>query len=581
MKNIRTIYTVALFLTFHLSFFTFCKVRSQTIIALHNFGNGTDGSGPWGTVTASPSGTQLFGMTSTGGTSGNGIIFSMDTDGTHYKVLANFNGTNGSYGEGDLLLVGKQLYGMTTSGGNVGNGNIFSIDTDGTNLKNLYSFTIAGALGYDQEPSGDLVLSGKQLFGTTTYQANAGSVFSIDTDGTNYKNLITFNGTNGDEPFFGGLVLSGKQLFGMTSEGGGSFPIFGNGTIFSIDTNGTAFKLLLTFPLASVTEGSYPEGQLILSGKQLFGATSSGGTNADGNLFSIDTDGTAFKNLFSFNGANGNAPMATLTRVGNTLYGTTAVGGTNNDGVAFSIDSNGSAATYTDLANFNGTNGKIPNGSLTLIGHTWFGMTLQGGTYGGGVVFKIGGVPIPLPITLTSFTANYIERDNNVLTQWTVATQVNNKLFTVERSHDGGEWIAVGTLPGAGNSSESLTYSLADNNPIPGTSYYRLKQTDYDGHETTFNTVAVNITANQNTMHLYPNPVGLTATLNYNSVSGKSLAVTITDIAGRTISVQEVNTIQQGENSISIGASSLTAGIYFLTANNGIDKPLMIKFVKE
>ena len=69
------------------------------------------------------------------------------------------------------------------------------------------------------------------------------------------------------------------------------------------------------------TDGGAPRGSLILSGKTLYGMTYSGGVNNDGNIFSIDTDGSNYQVLQTFNGTNGQFPCGALTLSGNELYG--------------------------------------------------------------------------------------------------------------------------------------------------------------------------------------------------------------------------------------------------------------------
>lgn len=85
----------------------------------------------------------------------------------------------------------------------------------------------------------------------------------------------------------------------------------------------------------------------------------------------------------------------------------------------------------------------------------------------------------PLPITLLSFAA--IPFGNTVKTDWTTLSEVNNDYFTLERSRDGINFEYVGTVEGAGTSTNSINYSYFDYRPHQGLSYYRLKQTDYDG----------------------------------------------------------------------------------------------------
>ncbi|HKK39552.1 MAG TPA: T9SS type A sorting domain-containing protein, partial [Cryomorphaceae bacterium] len=84
-----------------------------------------------------------------------------------------------------------------------------------------------------------------------------------------------------------------------------------------------------------------------------------------------------------------------------------------------------------------------------------------------------------LPITLLSFQAS--AKDITVQTSWITASEINNDFFTIERSKDGRFWEKVGTLDGAGDSHTELSYSFTDDRPYAGISYYRLKQTDFDG----------------------------------------------------------------------------------------------------
>jgi hypothetical protein len=111
----------------------------------------------------------------------------------------------------------------------------------------------------------------------------------------------------------------------------------------------------------------------------------------------------------------------------------------------------------------------------------------------------------PLPIELVSFGATCEEE--GVLLEWTTASELNNDHFTIERSSDVEHWEEVGIVPGAGNNSSLLHYSLMDEAPLPGIIYYRLKQTDLDGTFEHSDMVPAQC-ANGNTINalLYPNP---------------------------------------------------------------------------
>jgi hypothetical protein len=85
----------------------------------------------------------------------------------------------------------------------------------------------------------------------------------------------------------------------------------------------------------------------------------------------------------------------------------------------------------------------------------------------------------PLPIELLYFTASY--NKHTVSLNWATATEHNNDYYTIERTIDGINYEVVSIKKGAGDSRIKLVYSDQDNNPKQGVSYYRLKQTDYDG----------------------------------------------------------------------------------------------------
>ncbi|HXP49189.1 MAG TPA: T9SS type A sorting domain-containing protein [Bacteroidia bacterium] len=348
---------------------------------LHNF-NDTNGGHPYGSLILS--GRTLFGMAVYGGKYNRGCIFSIDTNGAEYKTLLDFNDTNGTGADGSLITSGKVLYGMTGHGGVNGMGCIFSIDTNGSRYKDLYDFNGL----YGGYPQGSLVLSGGILYGLASgYPTNDGCVFSIDTNGSGYKDILNFNGTNGANPF-GSLVLSGNVLYGMTAFGGtsaSSCSCSGYGLIFSVKTDGSKYKNLLNF---NGVNGEEPWGSLTLLKGVLYGMTYYGGIHSMGNIFSIDTNGYRYKDLLDFNDTNGSQPIGSLIISGGVLLGMSGNGGggKNGKGNIFSIDTNGSE--YTDLFDFNGINGEFPKDNLTLSGNVLYGMTPDGGTDTAGVIFR-------------------------------------------------------------------------------------------------------------------------------------------------------------------------------------------------
>src|SRR6202012_3566293 len=130
-----------------------------------------------------------------------------------------------------------------------------------------------------------------------------------------------------------------------TSSGGAS----GFGTLFRVSTNGAAYHTLYTFTGGSA--GRMPYGGLTAAGTNLYGTTMYGGTNNAGNIFRISTNGVGYADLYEFSGGNdGTWPMAGLLLLTNTLYGTAALGGSNDEGTIFALGTNG--ANFTVLHTF-------------------------------------------------------------------------------------------------------------------------------------------------------------------------------------------------------------------------------------
>jgi hypothetical protein len=86
-----------------------------------------------------------------------------------------------------------------------------------------------------------------------------------------------------------------------------------------------------------------------------------------------------------------------------------------------------------------------------------------------------------LSIELVFFYARPDKDKRKVKLEWQTASEVNNDFFTIEKSLNGTDWEIVKKVDGAGNSGKLLNYSAYDYSPYAGVSYYRLKQTDYDG----------------------------------------------------------------------------------------------------
>ncbi|PCJ89092.1 MAG: hypothetical protein COA57_02450 [Flavobacteriales bacterium] len=158
------------------------------------------------------------------------------------------------------------------------------------------------------------------------------------------------------------------------------------------------------------------------------------------------------------------------------------------------------------------------------------------------------------PIELLAFNAKYIA--GKVHLDWATATEINNDFYTIERCQTNcnpnypENWEIVITVDGAGNSNEELSYIAYDDDPYGGISYYRLKQTDFDGQFEYFDVVAVEIPAeNETIINVYLND-GIVF-VNVNSSEEKIFQIKITNVLGEKL-VENNYVIQKGNNLISI-----------------------------
>ncbi len=182
-----------------------------------------------------------------------------------------------------------------------------------------------------------------------------------------------------------------------------------------------------------------------------------------------------------------------------------------------------------------------------------------------------------LPIELLSFKANY--NGKNVELKWETASETNNDFFTIEKSKAGIEFEEVTTIKGAGNSSFNRQYAAVDYEPIEGTSYYRLKQTDYDGKYAYSDMVAVH-TENYiiNDITVMPNPFTHNVDLVFNSKESGQSVLTIFDVAGHTVFSSEISATK-GKNKINLNLSEFEKGIYILSLSTGFQNS-KIKLIK-
>jgi uncharacterized repeat protein (TIGR03803 family) len=223
---------------------------------------------------------------------------------------------------------------------------------------------------------------------------------SITSAAQTLTTLVSFNGANGEDPYFGslaqdtngniyGVTLSGGPGGGQCTNGQG----FGCGTIFQITPDG-AFSTLYTFcSQENCSDGIIPTGSLAYdSSGNLYGTAQSGGANFNGTVFQITPEGV-LTTLYSFcsetNCADGSDPGAGLVALGGDFYGTTQSGGASGVGTIFKITASGQLTTlHSFCSETNCADGEVVYGAMIAADGKLWGTTLGGGKNNLGTVFS-------------------------------------------------------------------------------------------------------------------------------------------------------------------------------------------------
>ncbi len=365
------------------------------ITILHSF----DGPTGWavGAGVIDVNGT-LYGTTVGGGggvcnkkpeTGACGVVFKVAGTGT--TVLHSFSQDHAGWGpHGSVINLDGTLYGTTVYGGEHHNcGTVFALVH--TDYSVIHSFDCANG----KHPWAGLTDVDGTLYGTTIYGGNTdcdcGEVFKISNVGSvpAFSVVYTFKGgSDGSHPR-AGLLFANDKLYG-TTDAGGTADV---GTVFSLDTDGTE-DVLYSFKGGSA-DGARPEAGLIDVDGAFFGTTEEGGCSARpcGTVFRVTNKGKE-NVLHVFIGHStdqkGGRPVAGLLEVKDKLYGTTRTDGKGDAGTIFSINPVGNV-NYTVVHNFTGQpdDGAYPRAGLIDVNGVLYGTTSFGGEYNGGTVFRL------------------------------------------------------------------------------------------------------------------------------------------------------------------------------------------------
>jgi hypothetical protein len=209
------------------------------------------------------------------------------------------------------------------------------------------------------------------------------------------------------------------------------------------------------------------------------------------------------------------------------------------------IDRNGNGFADNDVAPIVGSS----TGNIVVFS----GINFQDGDR-----FTLGNTNLltPLPVELLFFNAK--AQGPSVLLTWSTATEINNQDFTIERSPNKTDWVAIGVVKGAGNSTAKLDYQFMDEKAKPGLQYYRLRQTDFDGAIKYSEVVSID-REKGNEITVHPNPSSNSFTV----VSDKENSIQqirLVTVLGSSIPIS----ITKNEAGLNVDPGEIASGIYFI-----------------
>jgi hypothetical protein len=164
-----------------------------------------------------------------------------------------------------------------------------------------------------------------------------------------------------------------------------------------------------------------------------------------------------------------------------------------------------------------------------------------------------------LPVLFTKFDAGCT--NNGALVSWSTGSESNSNYFELQRSSNGNDWTAVGTVKAAGNSSSGRTYQQLDLDG--GKAYYRIKQVDMEGNFIYTSIIRTNCDRKAIDMVIYPVPAR--DILNVVIRSDKSLKTRLLlfDGVGKIVRKMDV-TLFNGSNTFLFNLEGLASGEYLI-----------------
>ena len=161
-----------------------------------------------------------------------------------------------------------------------------------------------------------------------------------------------------------------------------------------------------------------------------------------------------------------------------------------------------------------------------------------------------------LPVTIVNLKAQ--QQGNIIKVDWSSLTEINVGSYEIQRSLNGRDFSAIGSVAAKNNGALQTSYTFNDLQPATGNNYYRLKVINEDGNKTYSNIVSLNVNSDKTITLVYPVPAGDVLHIQTNSNASFSLI----DQSGKILLIQNIN----GSGTINI--SGIANGFYYLKNNS-------------
>jgi hypothetical protein len=463
---------------------------------------------------------------------------------------------------------------LATSGGS-GKISVSLADQAQLNAVNLnYNCTKSGTANVALSDASAVNLTGN-IVRMDSNQQN-GTLSSTDNSSVNFKGssqqLVKAGGTGGDTLYMQNFTVNNSSTTYPQVVLNSNLYVTGNLTMTKGIMQSSSSHMVILSANATCSGGSstcYVEGPIRKEGTSAFVfPVGKGGVYAPVAISAPSTSTSFTVEYFNTPYSNTSSIDNSLTKVSQVEYwdvhrtsgsGSVQVTLYWNNATRSGISSN---TSDMKVAHFNSTTNKWESVGNTALASANGAGSITSNLNSNFSPFTFGSTGISaLPVTLTAFNAKL--KGSEVEADWTTSSEINNDYFMLQRSLNGKDFTDVGKVDGHGNTEVQEAYSYEDKEPLPGVSYYRLKQVDFNG-KTSYSEIREVSKSVANINSVYPNPFNDHFTVDYNMSEAGDANLQLLNTQGQMV-YEETVPSQKGQNTYNFNNNrEIKTGTYIL-----------------